>query len=93
MESYQPEEAGVHFWIDDEDATRAHLDVRELLAEGGEPYAIIMECVQMLTTGQRLVVHALMQPRPLLQQFARMGYFTEVRHAGPDHWEVEVTAG
>ena len=91
--SYEPEEAGVHFWVDDDDAALAHLDVRELLSEGGEPYAIIMECVQMLGTGQRLVVHALMQPRPLLQQLARMGYFTELRHPGADHWEVEVSTG
>ncbi|MFN2376386.1 MAG: DUF2249 domain-containing protein [Candidatus Binatia bacterium] len=82
----------MHFWVDDDDATRAHLDVRELLTEGGEPYAIIMECVQMLVIGQRLVVHAIMQPRPLLLQLGRMGYFTEARHVGTDHWEVEVTA-
>lgn len=92
MMCYEPEEAGVHFWIDEEDVTRAHLDVREMLAEGGEPYAIIMECVQMLVKGQRLVVHALMQPRPLMQQLGRMGYFLELRHPGPDHWEVEVSA-
>lgn len=93
MMSYEPEEAGVHFWIDDADATCAHLDVRELLENGGEPYAVIMECVQMLATGQRLVVHAIMQPRPLMMQLGRMGYSTEVRHPGPDHWEVEVAAG
>lgn len=90
--SYQPEETGVHFWIDDGDSARAHLDVRELLEQGGEPYAIIMECVQMLASGQRLVVHAIMQPRPLVPQLTRMGYQLEVRHVGRDHWEVEVTA-
>lgn len=90
MMCYEPEEAGVHFWIDDGEATRAHLDVREMLEEGGEPYAVIMECVQMLVPGQHLVVHALMQPRPLVQQLERMGYAMAVRHAGPDHWEVEV---
>ena len=66
---------------------------RELLEEGGEPYAIIMECVHRLALGQRLVVHALMQPRPLMNQLGRMGYFVELRHAGPDHWELEVSAG
>jgi len=91
--SYEPEEAGVHFWVDEADATRVHLDVREMLQEGGEPYAIIMECVQRVPTGKHLVVHAIMQPRPLVQQLGRMGYLLEVRHAGPDHWEVEVTAG
>lgn len=92
MMCYEPEEAGVHFWIDDCDATRAHLDVREMLEDGGEPYAVIMECVQMLPAGQHLVVHALMQPRPLVQQLERMGYAIAVRHAGADHWEVDVAA-
>jgi uncharacterized protein (DUF2249 family) len=92
MMNYDPEEAGVHFWVDEHDAARAHLDVRELLQEGGEPYAIIMECVQMISTGQRLVVHAIMQPRPLMNQLGRMGYSMEVRHVGTDHWELEVSA-
>lgn len=89
--TYEPEEAGVHFWIDDDDSTRAHLDVREMLEDGGEPYAVIMECVQMLVVGQRLVVHAIMQPLPLRGQLERMGHFTELRHAGTDHWELEIT--
>lgn len=92
MMSYEPEEAGVHFWVDDDDATRAHLDVRELLEDGGQPYSMIMECVHMLALGQRLIVHALMQPQPLILQLTRMGYFMEVRHVGTDHWELEVNA-
>ncbi len=91
MNAYEPEEAGVHFWIDDDDATRAHLDVREMLEDGGQPYGTIMECVQRISTGQRLVVHAIMKPQPLILQLGRMGYFTEVRHVGADHWEVEVS--
>jgi hypothetical protein len=91
MISYQPEEAGVHFWVDEHDRHLAHLDVREMLEEGGEPYAIIMECVRMISTGQRLVVHAIMEPRPLIHQLGRMGYRMEVRHVGADHWELEVS--
>lgn len=90
--AYEPEEIGVHFWTEEGPGARSHLDVREMLTEGGEPYGIIMECVSRLAPGQRLVVHAIMQPRPLLNQFQRMGYAVAVNHAGPDHWEVEVTA-
>lgn len=89
---YEPEEAGVHFWVDEADATRAHLDVREMLEQGGEPYAIIMECVQKLALRQRLVIHAIMEPRPLLLTLTRMGYVAEARHTGTDHWEVEVSS-
>lgn len=92
MIAYEPDEAGVHFWIDDDDATRAHLDVREMLEDGGQPYGIIMECVQRIATGQRLIVHAIMKPQPLILQLGRMGYFMECRHVGEDHWELEVSA-
>ena len=91
--AYEPEEIGAHFWTEEGPEGRSHLDVRELLSQGGEPYALIMECVSRLAAGQRLVVHAIMEPRPLLKQFERMGHAVAVNHAGPDHWEVEVTAG
>lgn len=90
--AYQPDDPRVRFWPDDTDPNRAHLDVRELLEDGGEPYAIIMECVHRLTAGERLVLHALMQPRPLMSQLGRMGYGLAVTHVGTDHWELEISA-
>jgi uncharacterized protein (DUF2249 family) len=90
--SYQPDDPRVRFWPDDGRADRAHLDVRELLEDGGEPYAIIMECVHSLTSGEQLILHALMQPRPLMSQLSRMGYGLALRHVGPDHWELEISA-
>lgn len=92
MISYEPDDPRVRFWPDDADPERGHLDVRELLEDGGEPYAIIMECVHRLGPGQRLVLHALMQPRPLMSQLSRMGYGLTVNHVGPDHWELEISA-
>jgi uncharacterized protein (DUF2249 family) len=62
------------------------------LEDGGEPYSIIMECVHRLSAGERLVLHALMQPRPLMSQLSRMAYGLELRHVGPDHWELEISA-
>ena len=90
--AYQPDDPRVRFWPDDTDPNRAHLDVRALLEDGGEPYAIIMECVHRLAAGERLVLHALMQPRPLMSQLGRMGYGLAVSHVGTDHWELEISA-
>jgi uncharacterized protein (DUF2249 family) len=90
--AYQPDDPRVRFWPDDTDPNRAHLDVRELLEDGGEPYAIIMECVHRLTAGESLVLHALMQPRPLMSQLGRIGYGLAVSHVGTDHWELEISA-
>lgn len=90
--SFDPGDSRVRFWADDEaPENRGHLDVRDLLEEGGEPYAIIMECVHALKPGQSLALHALMQPRPLMGQLSRMGYGLAVRHAGPDHWILEIS--
>lgn len=91
MLAYQPEDPRVRFWQDDTNENRAHLDVRELLEDGGQPYALIMECVHQLASGERLVLHALMQPRPLMSQLGRMGYQLDLRRVGPDHWELEIS--
>jgi uncharacterized protein (DUF2249 family) len=92
MMSFEPDDPRVRFWPDETDPDRAHLDVRELLEDGGEPYPIVMECVHRLAAGQRLVLHALMQPRPLIGQLSRMGYGSVASHVGPDHWELEIAA-
>lgn len=93
MLPFDPGDPRVSFWADEATpATRAHLDVRELLEDGGEPYSIIMECVHILESGQTLSLHALMQPRPLMAQLARMGYGLDVRHVGTDHWILDIAA-
>jgi uncharacterized protein (DUF2249 family) len=90
--TYEPDDPRVRFWPDEGDPKRAHLDVRELLEDGGEPYAIIMECVHRLESGERLVVHALMQPRPLIAQLGRLGYGLAIQHVATDHWQLEIAA-
>lgn len=91
MAAFQPDDPRVGYWPDDSDPNCAHLDVRALLEDGGEPYGIIMECVHHLAGGERLILHALMQPRPLMGQLSRMGYGLEVSHVGPDHWQLEIS--
>lgn len=92
MLSFDPEDPHVRFWPEEGDPSRAHLDVRELLENGGEPYSVIMECVHQLGAGETLVLHALMEPRPLMSQLSRMGYGLSVSHVGPDHWQLEISA-
>ena len=72
-----------------EEGNAFHLDVRKLLEEGGEPYAYIMECLHQLKPGGVLAVHALFEPQPMMLQAERLGYQTESRRVGPDHWVVE----
>ena len=67
-----------------------HLDVRPLLEQGGEPYSHIMGCVGQLAAGERLVVHALFLPKPLVAQMQQMGYQAEAQRIDAEHWAVTI---
>ncbi len=69
-----------------------HLDVRELLEEGGEPYACIMDCLHQLGPSEVLAIHAPFEPKPLMTQAKRLGYQAEARREDADHWVVEIRA-
>ncbi len=78
----------LRFWSD---ADTYHLDVRELLETGGEPYLFILDCVHQLTPGDTLVVHALFEPKPLVAQMGRMGYRAHTERLDAEHWTVTIT--
>lgn len=80
----------IAFW---HEGATAHLDVRPLLESGGEPYREIMSCVQQMSTEDRLVVHAIFQPKPLIRQLERQGFLLTIEHVGPDHWTLQVSPG
>ncbi len=73
-----------------ESAHSFHLDVRELLRAGGEPYSAIMSCVRQLEPGQTLFLHALFEPLPLIRKLERRGLALAATHVGPDHWRVSI---
>ena len=77
-------------WTDDH---AFHLDVRGLLADGGEPYVYIMDCVNQLGAQDTLVIHALFDPKPLIAQLTRMGLSALSARLDEDHWALTVTAG
>ena len=66
------------------------LDVRELLLSGGEPYSSIMSCVRQLAEGEKLYLHAIFEPLPLIKKLQRQGYHLRSEHVGPDHWVLEI---
>ena len=74
------------------EGTAFHLDVRELLENGGEPYLYIMDCVNQLSGQEQLVVHALFEPKPLITQIVRMGLLAEAARVDEEHWTLTVSA-
>ena len=73
-----------------EEGNAFHLDVRQLLADGGLPYTSIMDCLHQLTSGATLVVHTLFEPKPLVRQLERLGYAPVARREAEDHWTVSI---
>ena len=70
------------------EARRVHLDVREDIRRGQEPFARIMAAAKALADDQVLVVRAPFEPVPLYDVLGRrgLGHWTE-RHAADD-WSV-----
>ena len=78
----------VKFW---QEARTYHLDVRELLDSGGEPYEIIMSCVLQIDAGDLLVLHAPFEPKPLMRQVRGMGLRARSARVDVDHWTLDIS--
>jgi Uncharacterized conserved protein (DUF2249) len=77
----------VKFWAEGQ---TYHVDVRELLEQGGEPYLYIMECVNQIAADDTLIIHALFEPKPLVSQLSRMEFLTQVKREDAEHWTLTV---
>lgn len=64
------------------------LDVREDLKAGREPFHKIMAAVQALREGQRLLLVAPFEPKPLYKVLGRMGFDHTTRQTEDGAWEV-----
>ena len=68
--------------------TFVELDVRPILAAGGEPFGKIMETVAALGPGEGLRLLAPFRPVPLFQALGSKGFSYEAREIGDGDWEV-----
>lgn len=68
--------------------TFVELDVRPILAAGGEPFGKIMETVAALGSDEGLRLLAPFRPVPLFQALGSKGFSHEAREIGDGDWEV-----
>lgn len=68
--------------------TFVELDVRPILAAGGEPFGKIMKTVAALGPGEGLRLLAPFRPVPLFQALGSKGFSHEAREIGDGDWEV-----
>ena len=70
-------------------SARVPLDVRPVLAEGGEPYRLIMDTVEGLAPGETLVLRSPFDPAPLHRVMAGLGFSRSTRERAPDDVETD----
>ena len=68
---------------------RVLLDVRPVLAQGGEPYRLIMDAVESLAPGETLVLRSPFDPVPLHRVLAGLGFSRSTRELARDDWETD----
>ncbi len=66
------------------------LDVREMLANGGEPFGLIMETVAGLN-GRALLLVSPFEPTPLLGVLGSQGFSYEVEKVSDAEWRTRFT--
>ena len=69
-------------------ANEVHLDVREDISSGQEPFARIMAAVKALGPEQALVLRAPFQPVPLQAALGKRGLAHWAEQSAPDDWTV-----
>lgn len=70
-------------------SARVPLDVRPVLAEGGEPYRLIMDTIDGLAPGETLVLHTPFDPAPLHRVLAGLGFSRSTRELAPGDFETD----
>jgi len=71
-------------------ANEIHLDVREDIRRGQEPFAKIIATVKALGPEQALVLRAPFEPVPLLAALRKRGFAIWTEQSAPDDWTVWV---
>jgi len=69
-------------------ARQVHLDVREDIRRGREPFARIMAALSALGDDQVLVLHAPFEPIPLYDVLGKRGLAHWTEQRAPDDWSV-----
>jgi uncharacterized protein (DUF2249 family) len=70
-----------------------HLDVREDIANGREPFARIMVTVRSLRAGEILVLRAPFEPVPLYDVLSKRGFTHWTERLAADDWRIWFYAG
>ena len=71
-----------------QDGIAQAVDVRPILAEGGEPFALIMAAAKRVPEGGVLLLDAPFDPAPLKSVLGNQGFESYSRMLAGDHWQI-----
>jgi len=69
-------------------ASQVHLDAREDIRRGQEPFARIMAAVKAMGPEQALILRAPFEPVPLLAALGKRGFAHWIDQNAPDDWTI-----
>lgn len=64
------------------------IDARPILADGGDPFGVIMVAVNQLAAGQRLKLIASFRPEPLFKVMAGKGFAVAPKPLEGGDWQI-----
>ncbi|GBF11176.1 DUF2249 domain-containing protein [Tepidibacillus sp. HK-1] len=67
------------------------LDVREMQKAKEEPFHVIMDAVDTLQQDDQFILHAVINPIPLLNVMKGRGFANTVEQLEEDHWKITFT--
>ena len=67
------------------------LDVRPILADGGEPFVLIMNTAASLQSGDSLLLTAPFEPVPLYEALAARGFTHQTQEVSAGEWWILFT--
>jgi uncharacterized protein (DUF2249 family) len=65
-----------------------HLDVRDIMKKGEEPFNIIMQTVAKMNQGEALVLETIFEPVPLYDVLKKRGFIHQTETLGEDHYKI-----
>lgn len=76
-------------WLTDKALTESpRIDVRPMLATGGDPLGEVLRCARTVATGGLLIVEAPFDPRPMRRVLAAKGFVDHAEKLSQDHWRI-----
>ncbi|HYG86376.1 MAG TPA: DUF2249 domain-containing protein [Azospirillum sp.] len=80
--------AGNDWFAQAEQNCAVQIDVRPMLAEGRDPFTVVVKAAAAVEAGAFLILDAPFDPAPLRRVLANKGLMSVGRPVGPGHWRI-----